>query len=255
MSTRTRRLLTTVVTAVLLGAWSPAAAASSGPPADPASSFPGTTPVRAPGEAVADDFDSDYRTALAVVDAYWDTHWDEFFSGTYTAPGMLPGALGPGLYDYPAEQFYCGDQLLTEGNAWYCVPEDFVAFETDLMDEWQRLGDAFVYLVVAHEWAHAVAADFGPSLIDPAHELQADCLAGAAIQGAVDDGLLVLESGDPAEFEASLIAVAGQFPWGTVFLDANGEPQAETHGSAQERVDAFDRGAIGGVPACLPADG
>ena len=30
------------------------------------------------------------------------------------------------------------------------------------------------------------------------------------------------------------------------------EPRTETHGSAQERIDAFERGGTDGVRACLP---
>ena len=72
------------------------------------------------------------------------------------------------------------------------------------------------------------------------------------MQGAVDDGLLTLESGDPQEFIASLTAVASHNAWGTVYVDTTGQPQTETHGSAQERIDAFERGGTDGVRACLP---
>jgi len=80
----------------------------------------------------------------------------------------------------------------------------------------RELGDAFVYPVVAREWAHSMVPHLDLALVSEAYELQADCLAGAALQGAVDDGLVRLEPGDRQESTASLTAVASENEWGTV---------------------------------------
>ena len=248
MATRAGRLLTALVTAGLLGTATSAAAESP----EPTGFASQPIPVTGSGAAATDDLDTDYATALDAVDAWWRTHWDDFFAGSYTAPGLAPAARAPGLYDAPAEQVYCGDLLLPEGNAYHCPIGDFLAFEVDLMLLSQDLGDGFVYLVVAHEWAHSVVSHLDPALVSEAYELQADCLAGATLQGAVDDGLLRLEEGDQQEFTAALTAVASENAWGTVYIDENGEQQTETHGTAQERIDAFERGADGGVRSCLP---
>ncbi|SHN89060.1 hypothetical protein SAMN05660350_05055 [Geodermatophilus obscurus] len=248
MATRAARLLTALVAAALLGAGTPAAAAIPGP----AGTAPQPALVTGPDGAATDDLDADYATALHAVDTWWRSSWGEYFPGSYTAPGLAPAARAPGLYDAPAEQVYCGDLLLGEGNAFHCPIGDVLAFEVDLMLLSQELGDAFVYLVVAHEWAHSVVSHIDPALVSEAYELQADCLAGAALQGAVDAGLLRLEPGDADEFTAALTAVASDNAWGTVYLDATGRPQTESHGSAQERIDAFERGGTDGVRACLP---
>jgi predicted metalloprotease len=248
MATRTGRLLTALVTAVLLGTATPAAA----DPPEPEGYAAVPLPVTGPDGAATDDLDTDYADALTAVDTWWRTHWSDYFAGSYTAPGLAPAARAPGLYDAPAEQVYCGDVLLPEGNAFHCPIGDFLAFEVDLMLRSQDLGDGFVYLVVAHEWAHSVVSHLDPALTEGAYELQADCLAGATLQGAVDDGLLRLEDGDPQEFTAALTAVSSQNAWGTVYIDENGQEQTETHGTAQERTTAFERGAEGGVRSCLP---
>lgn len=248
MATRTGRLLTALVTAVLLGTATPAAA----DPPEPEGYAAVPLPVTGPDGAATDDLDTDYALALDAVDTWWRTHWSDYFAGSYTAPGLAPAARAPGLYDAPAEQVYCGQVLLPEGNAFHCPIGDFLAFEVDLMRRSQDLGDGFVYLVVAHEWAHSVVSHLDPALTEGAYELQADCLAGATLQGAVDDGLLRLEDGDPQEFTAALTAVASQNAWGTVYIDENGQEQTETHGTAQERTTAFERGAEGGVRSCLP---
>ena len=248
MVARAGRLATALVVAVLIAAGAPVATGTA------AAAGYATQPVlvTGPDGIATDDLDADYATALHAVDTWWRTSWSEYFPGRYAAPGLAPAARAPGLYDAPQEQVYCGDLLLPEGNAYHCPIGDFLAFEVDLMLLSQELGDAFVYLVVAHEWAHSVVSHIDPALVSEAYELQADCLAGAALQGAVDDGLLTLEPGDPQEFAASLTAVAGDNTWGTVYIDADGRQQTETHGSAQERIDAFERGGTDGVRACLP---
>ena len=247
MATRAGRLLTALVAAVLLGTATPAAADT----AAPAGHASQPVPVTGPDGVATDDLDTDYATAVRAVDTWWRTSWNEYFPGQYAAPGLAPAARAPGLYDAPQEQVYCGDLLLPEDNAYHCPIGDFLAFEVDLMRRSEELGDGFVYLVVAHEWAHSVVSHIDPALVSEAYELQADCLAGATLQGAVDDGLLTLEAGDPQEFTASLAAVGSENTWGTVYVDANGEQQTETHGSAQERIDAFERGGTDGVRACL----
>ena len=248
MATRAGRLLTAPVAAVLLGTAAPAAAGT----AEPAGFAAQPMPVAGPDGAATDDLDTDYALAVEAVDTWWRTSWSEYFPGGYTAPALAPAARAPGLYDAPQEQVHCGDLLLPDGNAYHCPVGDFLAFEVDLMMRSQELGDGFVHLVVAHEWAHSVVSHIDPALVSEAFELQADCLAGATLQGAVDDRLLVLQPGDREEFTAALTAVASENAWGTVYVDANGQERTETHGSAQERIDSFERGVTNGVRACLP---
>ena len=240
-------LLVALVTVVLVGTATPAAAGAPGPPGHSADQ------ARVTGQdgVATDELDADYAIAVEAVDAWWRASWSEYFRGGYTAPGLAPAARAPGLFDAPREQVYCGDLLLAEDNAYHCPIGDFLAFEVDLMLLSGELGDAFVYLVVAHEWAHSMVSHMDPALVSEAYELQADCLAGAALQGAVDDGLLKLDPGDEREFTASLTAVASENDWGTVYVDTDGRQRTETHGSAQERIDAFQRGAGNGVRACL----
>ena len=75
------------------------------------------------------------------------------------------------------------------------------------------IGDSWVYLVVAHEWGHAIQARLEDDLVATAEELQADCLGAAAMYGAVADRTLELEPGDDQELIGSLTTLADQMPW------------------------------------------
>ncbi|WP_167047120.1 hypothetical protein [Salinibacterium sp. ZJ454] len=185
----------------------------------------------------------DYNAAVDLMSQYWATHFSEFVSGAYVPPNLYSGneELGIGLYDAPAETVYCGSFVLTDQNAWYCLPEDFIAFDIDLMDRALTVGDAFIYFIVAHEWGHAIQARVAPAQRDPRIELQADCLAGAALQGMVNDGTLVFEEGDSEELSVGIASLGDPWPW------AN----PTDHGSADERLGQFNRGVQFGVADCL----
>ena len=198
-----------------------------------------TDPTLASGvtiDELADDIDS----AQKVVDAYWKQHWADFFTGTWTPPTVI------GLYDGedPNDTPTCDDEPLDSFNAYYCVPEDYVAWDTGLLVSGaDQIGDSWVYLVIAHEYGHAVQARLDPSLVAEGDELQADCLGAAALYGSIADGSLTFDGGDEAELIGSLTALADQMPW----------TMSSDHGDAFQRVQAFTLGRNGGVNACLAA--
>lgn len=207
------------------------------------SAFAGTGAAVAvtPAEpAPAENLQTDIATAQTATDTYWASHWNDFFDGSYTPPTVV------GLYDgtNPATAPVCGGQPLGPGNAYYCPEGDYVAWDAGLMTNGYRSGDAWPYLVVAHEWGHAIQNRLPQSLVTAAPELQADCLAGAALFGAAADGTLVFEDGDQQELVAALSALADQTPW----------TKSGDHGDALERVNAFSTGRQGGVEACLPQE-
>jgi predicted metalloprotease len=195
--------------------------------------------------ARAEDFLPDYTSALDSVDAWWARHWSEYAPGShYSSPSLYGGdpQLGRGIYDAPGDQVLCGPDVLGDVNAYYCPAGDFLAFDVDLLDFAWSMGDAVVWLAVSHEWGHAVQARLGVAQRAVQRELQADCFAGATLQGLVDDGSLTLEPGDMQELQAGLTAFADQHPWG-----APGD-----HGSAAERWAALTTGMSGGFTGCLP---
>jgi predicted metalloprotease len=182
----------------------------------------------------------DSSAATEVVDQFWAAHWLDYFAGSYSSPVVSGGYFGS---DNPT----CGGIYADgSGNAYFCPAEDYLAWDWELfaanfLDE--AIGDSFVYLVVAHEWGHAIQERLDLSLQTIDSELQADCFAGAALTGAEADGTLVFEPGDRGEIFESLTAVADETEWG----------DSSDHGSADQRIEAYQLGENGGVDACLPA--
>lgn len=175
------------------------------------------------------------RSAVNVVDGYWKRHFTEIFGREYTSPKVSGGYLGS---NGPA----CGGQPAVAFNAFYCRPGDFLAWDENLMSTgFQKVGDSWVYLVIAHEWGHAIQARIRKGLTAISVELQADCLAGATLQGAATDGLVTVEPGDAQELAKTLQAAADDYPW----------TNQRDHGDAQQRISSFNTGAAKGVKACF----
>jgi uncharacterized protein len=188
----------------------------------------------APG---ADDSNTravDERSAVSITDQFW-SGWFADQGLRYVAPTVEGGYTGT---DGPS----CAGEPSVPGNAYYCPAGNFLAWDDDLMRAgYTQIGDAWVYLVIAHEWGHAIQARLASSQVSRAIELQADCLAGAAITGAANEGLVQIEEGDDVEISRALSAVADDFPW----------TDTSSHGNAAERTANFNRGSRGGVEACL----
>jgi uncharacterized protein len=198
----------------------------------------GTGVPEAVPEITVEEMVEDMNSAEAVVDDYWNTHWADFFTGGYSRPNVV------GLYDGTdsANAPTCDGETLQPDNAYYCIPEDYVAWDSTLMARGFEIGDAWPYLVIAHEWGHAVQARLDSSLRADANELQADCFAGAVLFGAQQDGTLQFESGDQSELVTALSTLGDETPW----------TNSEDHGDPFQRVEAFNAGRSGGVPSCLP---
>jgi predicted metalloprotease len=178
---------------------------------------------------------SDEKAAVDSTEAFWQRHFTELFGQEYRGPRVSGGYIGE---DGPS----CDEQPSVPFNAFYCPAGDFLAWDENLMAAgYQQIGDAWVYLIIAHEWGHAIQARLDRGLVSVDAELQADCLAGASLQGAARDGLIQIEPGDAEEIGQTLVAVADDFPW----------TSERDHGNAQQRIAAFNQGASGGVTACI----
>lgn len=188
------------------------------------------------------ELEGDLDAAVTVTDTFWSTHWSEYFTGEYVPPTIT------GLYDGldPSTAPVCDGEPLEAYNAFYCSADDTLSWDVNLIvDGSAQIGDSFPYLVIAHEWGHAIQARLDPSLVAAGYELQADCLGAAALFGAAADGTLQFDGGDTRELVNSLSALGDEMAWAT---------EAD-HGDSFQRVGWFDLGRTGGVPACIAAAG
>jgi uncharacterized protein len=193
-----------------------------------------TTVDTQPGRADTESRTGDEKTAVRIVNTFW-ANWFEEQGRRYVPPKVAGGYTGR---NGPT----CEGEASVPGNAYYCPSGNFLAWDENLMRAgYNKIGDAWVYLVIAHEWGHAIQAQLPRRYVDQAVELQADCLAGAALQGAADQNLVQIEPGDAEEMQQTLVAVADDYPW----------TDQSSHGDAQQRISAFRTGVSGGVDACF----
>jgi len=187
----------------------------------------------------------DMRAAIADVDAFWKRAFPETFQRRYqTVKG--------GFYAVTAadRRIPCTESASdVEGNAFYCPSKDIVAWDADgliphMVESYGPLG---LGLVIAHEWGHAVQARTGATDNTPVLvlEQQADCYAGAWVAD-------VRSGGDRRFFVVNNrtldLALAG-------FLELRDTPgmtraDAGAHGTAFDRMRAFQEGIEGGPGAC-----
>ncbi|MGH3967256.1 MAG: neutral zinc metallopeptidase, partial [Mycobacterium sp.] len=127
-----------------------------------------------------------------------------------------------------------------------------------LPDQRSIAGDMGVVVVLAHEYGHAVQHMAGLKLNDQASatvgEQQADCYAGQYMRWVVDrkSTRFALSTGDGL---TNLLSV--MIGISDVLLSSaasEGRKQAQVHGSAFERVTAFQSGFDGGLSACAGID-
>ena len=205
-------------------------------------------PNRAPKE-----YDNYLKNALADIQDFWRQAYPKTYDAPYTE---LAGGIYA-LYPDRSDTINVCDTKLTydivADNARYFSCGDFIAWDDArlLPQLTQQLGDSAVATVFAHEFGHAIQMRAGildQNLPTVVTEQQADCFAGAW-SAHVARGESQLLTFSDAEVKAGLVAmVYVRDPLDPI----NGEPvfQNGGHGTAFDRVGAFQHGFIGGTDAC-----
>lgn len=182
------------------------------------------------------EFQRDVTDSVAIAENYWRARF---------AAAGLPFRPVQRVVAYQRDgEVDCGGQPLLRNNAAYCSAGDFIAYDVDWAAAvFTRIGDAFVYFLLGHEYAHGVQVRFGLRYrYTIEQELQADCMAGAYLGDSVRAGQLLLEEGDVQELRAGLRAVG----------DDPGQPwfSPGAHGTGEQRANAFFAGYQSSVRAC-----
>ena len=195
--------------------------------------------------------DTIIKRSIGDVEKFWSQVYPSTYSGPYKkiAGGEYP--YGP---DNPPPS--CSDPSTKANyadvaeNAFYCPNGDFVAWDdvnltNKLLDEF---GPFTLAIVVAHELGHAIqqrAGVFDLNLITFVTEQQADCFAGAYTQWVAtgNSGVFDLKLSDLDQALGGFLQIRD--PVGTDTVN-----DSNAHGSAFQRINAFEDGLQSGAEAC-----
>lgn len=199
------------------------------------------------------DMDELGRQAISDIEEFWEAVYGESFDGNFEPVTELISWDANGFDDTE----FCGDTTYGIVNAGYCLDDHTIGWDRgELLPALQRAhGDMGVALVLAHEYGHAVqyqsgmADDDTPTLVS---EQQADCLAGAYMRWVAEDNSPRFTLSTADGLNNVLAAVIG-FRDPLLNID-DPEVGMDEHGSAFERVSAFQFGFTDGVAACASID-
>ena len=193
--------------------------------------------VRAPSMDArgADSFEDDVRAARELSEEFWKQQFQQFGETYRPIRDFIPysGDAGPS----------CGGEPSVPNNAFYCPDGHFIAYDQGWMEGlWNEMGDGSVYVIIPHEFGHAIQAQLQTSFsLNVQLELQADCYAGGTLSALVGAGALTTDPGDENELFVSLAAAGDP-------TDDWLNPAA--HGTAEQRQSSFAKGYQGGVSTC-----
>ena len=216
--------------------------APNGPPGAPGGDAPTVTETTPPagtdpdGTDTPEEFADDVEDAQKLAEEYWNAEFRRSRLDFTPVSELIP-------YERDGE-VDCGGQPIGLNNAAYCAAGDFIAYDVNwAFGAFRQIGDAFIFYLLGHEYAHAIQARLGvQAQFTIQQELQADCMAGAYIGDLERANRLSLQPDDTKELAEGLEAVGddpGQ-PW---FAEGS-------HGTARQRTRAFANGYQDSLEPC-----
>ncbi|OBB18675.1 peptidase [Mycolicibacterium setense] len=191
-------------------------------------------------------------SAVSDLEEFWSDAYSEAFNGEFQPVRAL--------ISWDAESFdgqFCGMETYSLVNAAFCKPDRTIGWDRGVLMPGlrQNNGDMGAVMVLAHEYGHAIQQQAGlinrktPTLVA---EQQADCLAGTYMRWVAQ--------GDSARFALStadglnnLLAAVVAFR-DPLLTEAEAQVGIDEHGSAFERISAFQFGFTDGPAACAAID-
>jgi predicted metalloprotease len=192
-------------------------------------------------------------SAVSDIEEFWAEHYDATFDGEFSPVEEL---ISWDSTDYDDVDF-CGDSVLGLVNAGYCVDDNTIGWDRgELLPQLRNAnGDMAVTMVLAHEYGHSVQLKSGlvdektPTIVG---EQQADCLAGVYMRWVAEGNSkrFTLSTGDGLNnLLAAMIAFRDP-----LLNESDFEIGEDEHGSAFERVSAFQFGFTDGAASCAAMD-
>jgi predicted metalloprotease len=202
-----------------------------------------------------DGGDVDKLALLAVNDVadYWGQHYADSLDGSF-AP--IENLLSYDSED-PSSPTVCGNETYQAPNAFFCPSKDIMAWDRGVLVPigQEFFGDVSIAALLGHEYGHAVQHMAG--LVDDdtpviVSEQQADCFAGSYIRWVAEgqSPRFMLSTGDGLNHVlAAAITLRDPLiePGDSELLEAG-------HGTALDRVSAFQMGFSGGPGDCARID-
>jgi predicted metalloprotease len=193
-------------------------------------------------------------SSVSDIEDFWEDAYPETFDGDDFIP--VKELISWDADGYESQEF-CGQDTYGLENAGYCFPNRTIGWDRGklLPDMRDTFGDIAVTNVLAHEYGHAIQHLAGldakdiPTLVA---EQQADCFAGSYMRWVAEGNSdrFTLSTGDGLN---GLLAAVISFR-DPVLSEDMYAPGANDHGSAFERITAFQFGFIDGAASCAAID-
>lgn len=198
--------------------------------------------------------DDDELAALAIGDI------EEFWARAYNDP--LPGRFAPvnGLVSWDSNglnERFCDDDTFGLVNSAFCPLDDTIGWDRG---QWipqlrKEFGDMAIAMVLGHEYGHSIQhqarliADATPTLVA---EQQADCFAGVYVRWVAEGNSkrFMVSTGDGLNRLLAALISFRDPPLSTGDTQMHGNE----HGSAFDRISAFQSGFTDGAPVCARID-
>lgn len=202
-----------------------------------------------------DGSEADRLGLLSVNDVveFWEQHYTEPLKGSFEPVAKIASydstdPLGPSI---------CGQDLFRSPNAFFCPRADLIAWDRGSLVPTgiEFFGDVSIAAVLAHEYGHAVQAmgdivDRSTPVI--VREQQADCFAGNYIRWIAEGKSPRFELNTSDGLNRVLAAVITiRDP---ILTPEDQEMVEEGHGTALDRIAAFQTGFVDGIQACAAID-
>jgi predicted metalloprotease len=192
------------------------------------------------------------RQAVSDIEEYWEGAYSETFDGEFTAVEAVISWDANGF-----DGQFCDADTYGLVNAAFCYDDETIGWDRgELMPALRDAhGEMGVTMVLAHEYGHAVQRKGGltkkgtPTLLS---EQQADCFAGSYMRWVAEGSSprFTLSTGEGLNNVLAAV-IAFRDP---LLSEDDPEVGNDEHGSAFERLSAFQIGFTDGPSACASID-
>ncbi|MGV0718751.1 neutral zinc metallopeptidase [Mycolicibacterium sp. XJ662] len=199
------------------------------------------------------DVDELARQAVSDIEEFWSAAYREPLGGAFRRVKALISWDANGFDSIE----FCGGDTYGLVNAGFCHDDRTIGWDRgELLPDLQHAyGDMGVTMTLAHEYGHAVQRqaelvdDTTPTLVA---EQQADCLAGVYMRWVAEDHSprFTLSTGEGLNNVLAAV-IAFRDP---LMSETDAEAGVDEHGSAFERLSAFQFGFTDGAAACASID-